>query len=246
MQHHRDRHKTPEAAQCTFEELQGQGAYSRGHGQRAAMRSPARHNEKWGPALLPAPICAERRIRRCSSAFETRRFPALRSWLTSSGVASGRRSQSEDGFHFLPRPFLDQSPFASPASRGTPRFAQERLALPAPLPTGPIRSRSFSSSPAGGDRTFRPFLILPVVADAPGRLGLSSRSPISYEPRPESCKVESAARSLWIMGISRITVRTIFFVPLHVKKVVLSRPGTCSSITLPRSPNRLSTTPRPG
>ena len=45
-------------------------------------------NEKWGPALLPAPICAERRIRRCSSALVTRRSPAPRSWLTSSGVAS--------------------------------------------------------------------------------------------------------------------------------------------------------------
>ena len=37
-------------------------------------------------------------------------------------------------------------------------FAQDRLALPAPLPAGPIRSRSFSSSPAGGDRSFHPFL----------------------------------------------------------------------------------------
>ena len=37
-------------------------------------------------------------------------------------------------------------------------FALERLALPALLPAGPIRSRSFSSSPAGGDRAFRPFL----------------------------------------------------------------------------------------
>ena len=58
---------------------------------------------------------------------------------------------------FLPRPFLDQSPFASPAPRGAPRLAQERMALPAPLPAGPTWNRSSSSSPAGGDRTFRPF-----------------------------------------------------------------------------------------
>ena len=83
--------------------------------------SNKRPNEKWGPALLPAPICAERRIRRCASALATRRSPALRSWLTSSGVASGPRSQSEDGFYFLLRPFLDLCAVAPPASRGTPR-----------------------------------------------------------------------------------------------------------------------------
>jgi 4-oxalocrotonate tautomerase len=96
-----------------------------------------RANEKWGPALLPAPICAERRIRRCSSALATRRSPAPRSWLTSSGVASARGSQSEDGFLLLLRPFLDQFSFASPASRRKPRVALEELALPAPLPAGP-------------------------------------------------------------------------------------------------------------
>jgi hypothetical protein len=147
---------------------------------------------KWGPALLPAPICAERRFRRCSSALATRRSPAPRSWLTSSGVASVHGSQSEDGFLVPLRPFLDQSPVAPPASRGRPRVALERLALPAPLPAGPNRNRGLASSPAGGDRTFRPFLILPVVADAPGRLGLSSRSPIPYEPHAESLQAEKA------------------------------------------------------
>ena len=162
-------------------------------------------NEKWGPALLPAPICAERRICRCSSAFETRRSPAPRSLLTSSGVASARGSQSEDGFLLLPRPFLDQFPFASPVSRRTPRFAQERMALPAPLPTGPNESRSFHSSPAGGDRTFHPVLILPVVADAWGRQRLSSRSPIPYGLQGESLQMNSTDDRLWIMGISRIS-----------------------------------------
>ncbi len=71
-------------------------------------------------------------------------------------------------------------------------FALERLALPAPLPAGPNRDRGPASSPAGGDRTFHPFLILPVVADPPGRRGLPSRSPIPYEPAPESLQAEKA------------------------------------------------------
>jgi hypothetical protein len=113
-------------------------------------------------------------------------------------------------------PILRRVPFPSAALLGPipfraaciPRdtaFAQERLALPAPLPAGPIQSRSFSSSPAGGDRTFRPFLILPVVADDPGRLGLPSRSPIPYGPGGESLKGNIVPPRLWIAGISRIT-----------------------------------------
>jgi len=87
-------------------------------------------------------------------------------------------------------------------------LAQERLALPAPLPAGPIQGRSLSLSPAGRDRTFRPFLILLAVADRPGRLGLPSRSPIPYDPRSESLKAESSASSLWITGISHITLES--------------------------------------
>ncbi len=117
----------------------------------------------------------------------------------------GKWSCPEGHVLSLPRPFLDQSSFASPASRGKPRFAQERLALPAPLPAGPIQGRSLSSSPAGGDRTFHPFLIHPVVADHPGRLGLPSRSPIPYEPRPESRQAEKACSCLWITGISGVS-----------------------------------------
>ena len=67
----------------------------------------------------------------------TRGSSAHRSWLTRSGVASDRgpaRGQVLD----LPRPFLGQSPFASPAPRRKPRVATGRLALPAPLPAGPI------------------------------------------------------------------------------------------------------------
>ena len=141
---------------------------------RACESKRSSSNAKWGPALLPAPICAERRIRRCSSAFETRRFPAPRSWLTSSGVASGRRSQSEDGFYFLLRPFLDQSPFASPVSRGTPRsrkkdwlfrrlfrlvqFEAEASPHRLPVEIGPsVPSSSFLSLPTiRGGWDFRP------------------------------------------------------------------------------------------
>ena len=63
--------------------------------------------QKWGPALLPAPTCTELRICRCSLAWWLSP-PALRSWLTSSGVASNRgpaRRQVLD----LPRPFLGWS-----------------------------------------------------------------------------------------------------------------------------------------
>ena len=188
--------------------LRRQGANGRAAGDGARLDPPSRGNsrlherlqprlrhpnEKMGPACCQPPSAPSEGSAGVRQLDRPEGRSALRSWLTSSGVASGRGSQSEDGFRFLRRPFLDQSAFASPASRGTPRFAQDRVALPAPLPAGPIRSRSFSSSPAGGDRTFRPFLALPVVADAPGRLGLSSRSPIPYEPRAESHKAESAA-----------------------------------------------------
>ena len=237
--------------------MRGATAYVGRFGNKSCTGPPPRNahlptnnvlspNEKWGPALLPAPICAERRIRRCSSALVTRRSPAPRSWLTSSGVASGRRSQSEDGFHFLPRPFLDQSLSASPASRETPRYAEERLALPAPLPAGPIRSRSFSSSPAGGDRTFRPVLILPVVADDPGRLELSSRSPSPYVPPTESRKVDSAPRGLWITGISRITARSEHsYPPTGDRDASGSVSNLRSSSFAYRPPKRLFAAPRP-
>ena len=72
--------------------------------------------QKWGPALLPAPTCTELRICRCSLAWWLSP-PALRSWLTSSGVASDggparRLVQSSSAA------LLGLVPFASPAPRG--------------------------------------------------------------------------------------------------------------------------------
>ena len=116
---------------------------------------------------------------------------APRSWLTSSGVASVKWIPIR---RRVPLRFRGPS-WTNPlsrrlASRRKPRVAQERLALPAPLPAGPNRDRSPGSSPAGGDRTFRPVLVRPVVADEPGRLGHPSRSPIRYGPWPESLQAE--------------------------------------------------------
>jgi hypothetical protein len=73
--------------------------------------------QKWGPALLPAPTCTELRICRCSLAWWLSP-PALRSWLTSSGVASDggparRLVQSSSAA------LLGLVPFASLAPRGS-------------------------------------------------------------------------------------------------------------------------------
>ena len=90
-------------------------ARRRGYSKVNARQSRGRTNrqnshgahpkQKWGPALLPAPICAERRICRCSSAWWLAP-PAPRSWLTSSGVASNR-GRTRRYVLDLPRPFLD-------------------------------------------------------------------------------------------------------------------------------------------
>lgn len=74
-----------------------------------SLRSP---NEKWGPALLPAPICAERRICRCSSACPTRR--SFRSSILAHQLRRRVRTwiPIRRRVPCLSRPFLDQSPFA--------------------------------------------------------------------------------------------------------------------------------------
>ena len=56
---------------------QGGAASAAGTGAIAQRARAAARIQKWGPALLPAPICAERRICRCSSALVTRRSPLL-------------------------------------------------------------------------------------------------------------------------------------------------------------------------
>ncbi len=131
----------------------------------------------------------------------TRRSPAPRSWLTSSGVASEHGSQSEDGFLAFRGPS-----WANPLSR---RLLSEENRVRA-------RKNGSSGASSGWSDLEPKFLLiafrwrsdlpsrphLPVVADRPGRLGLPSRSPIAYEPPAESRKAESARSSLWITGIS--------------------------------------------
>ena len=104
--------------------------------------SPHLHRAKDLPVFVSLVTCAPR-----SSILAHQLRRRFRSW-----------SCPEEHVRFLPRPFLGHSPFASPALRGEPRVATERITLPAPLPTGPTRNRSSSSSPAGRDRIFHPFL----------------------------------------------------------------------------------------
>ena len=86
-----------------------------GFDKREMGRAHARPKQKWGPALLPAPTCTELRICRCSLAWWLAP-PALRSWLTSSGVASdgGRTRRCVQPFSTA---LLGLASFASPARR---------------------------------------------------------------------------------------------------------------------------------
>jgi hypothetical protein len=118
--------------------------------------------QKWGPALLPAPTCTELRICRCSLAWWLSP-PALRSWLTSSGVASDRGPARRLVLD-LPRPFLgwslsrrllpggaancDWKTNSSGASSGGPTWAEALLIA--------IRWRSVLPSPAAPSCRCRP------------------------------------------------------------------------------------------
>ena len=144
------------------------------------MKSPRRHqntsrsgqaprqNEKWGPALLPAPTAPSEGSAGVRDLISLR-LSVFRSWLTSSGVASDHGSQSEDGFLDLPRPFLDQPSFRTfhPPERFRQLRQKDRL-FRRLLPAGPMNVQSayvprgfnFSfaaPSPAGGDRIFGPW-----------------------------------------------------------------------------------------
>ena len=76
-------------------------------------------------------------------------------------------------------------PLRSSARRASePRRARGRSTLPAPLPGWPRRySEELSSSPAGGDRSFRHLPHLLAVAGLPVRRGLPSRSPCDHARR---------------------------------------------------------------
>jgi hypothetical protein len=68
-------------------------------------------------------------------------------------------------------------PFRVACSQGEPRTATGRPTLPAPLPVVRLGPKP-SSSPSGGDRSFRHLPLLPAVAGSPKRRGLPSRSPM--------------------------------------------------------------------
>ena len=116
----------------------------------------------------------------CSSILAHQLRRRFRSW-----------SCSEEHVRFLPRPFLGHSPFASPALRREPRVARERITLPAPLPTGPTWNRSSSSSPAGRDRTFRPFLPREAGTSVPITHSLWAAIRVAQSEKIESLPVDN-------------------------------------------------------
>ena len=137
------------------------------------QRCPA--HAKWGPALLPAPICAERRICRCSLA-----------WLPEGPPLFDPGSPAQASLPIVVQPegwfsiFCGPSwadPFRVACSQGEPRTATGRPTLPAPLPVVRLGPKP-SSSPSGGDRSFRHLPRLLAVAGLPMRRELPSRSPM--------------------------------------------------------------------
>ena len=159
--------------------------------------------QKWGPALLPAPTCTELRICRCSLAWWLSP-PALRSWLTSSGVASNRGPARRQVLDF-PRPFLGWI-LRVACPQGEPRTATGRPTLPAPLPVVRLGPKP-SSSPSGGDRSFRHLPHLLAVAGLPMRRGLPSRSPMQAALLFRVGEAKKTSPCLWITGISCTTRR---------------------------------------
>ena len=115
--------------------------------------------QKWGPALLPAPTCTELRICRCSLAWWLSP-PALRSLLTSSGVASNPGPARRQ----VQRPsaaLLGLVPFASPAPRGSRELRLEdqlfrRLFRWSDLGRSPPHRHPVEIGPSVTCRTFLP------------------------------------------------------------------------------------------
>ena len=115
--------------------------------------------QKWGPASLPAPTCTELRICRCSLAWRLSP-PALRSWLTSSGVASDSGPARR-----LVQPssaaLLGLVPFASLAPRGSRELRLEdqlfrRLFRWSDLGRSPPHRHPVEIGPSATCRSFLP------------------------------------------------------------------------------------------
>ena len=137
------------------------------------------------PIEMGAGIAASPHLRRdmdlpVFASLTSRSSSALRSWLTSSGVASDRgpdRNRVLD----LSRPFLGWF-LRVACPQGEPRTATGRPTLPAPLPVVRLGPKP-SSSPSGGDRSFRHLPRLLAVSGFPVRRGLPSRSQIEPAQR---------------------------------------------------------------
>lgn len=129
----------------------------------------------------------------------TRRFPALRSWLTSSGVASDRGRVPKDTFSIFRGPSWTNllsrrlHPEGGRVSRKSDWLFRRLFRL--------VRIEAEASPHR------LPVEIGLSIPSLRGGLGLPSRSPIPYEPAAESLKADSTSFRLWIMGISRISRR---------------------------------------
>ena len=95
-------------------------------------------------------------------------------------------------------------PFRVACSQGEPRTATGRPTLPAPLPVVRLEPK-LSSSPSGGDRSFRRLPHLPAVAGSLGRRGLPSRSPNEPAKLFRVGKAKNTSLCLWITGISGVS-----------------------------------------
>ena len=189
-----------------------------------------RPQTEMGAGIAASPHCAERRICRCSQPL-TRQAEA--SCVLSSILAHQLRRRFRKSIpirgrvRLLQRPFLDQSPFASPARspRGLNRVrarktgssgASDRLVRDDP---GSMPEDTFFRtipSPAGGDRSFRPFLNLLVVADFPVEAGTSvpitmslcASIRVAQSAKSESCPVDNGDIADRIGTLSRLPFRS--------------------------------------
>jgi hypothetical protein len=132
------------------------------------------------------------------------RSPAYRSWLTSSGVASSSWSCPKAG----------SETFRGPSWVGTLRVAcfpretacRDRKSNSSGASSGgPTWNLRSSSSPSGGDRSFRRLPPLLAVAGLPVRRGLPSRSRVEPAKLFRVGEAKNEASSLWITGISGVS-----------------------------------------
>jgi len=93
--------------------------------------------------------------------------------------------------------------------------------------------------PAGGDRFFYPFLALPAVSGAPGRLGLPPRSPALHAPSFRVAEAKFSVISLWITGIAGTTVGTLSQEPVRDSRPLPRLPFRSPPPTSSKCLNRL-------